>query len=204
MERSERAESDVQRQVGDRCALRAALVEHFGGEMQPGGRGGNRATIAREDRLVTGPVLRRVGPADVRRKRHMSDRLEGLVEVGCAGESHGPLAMGAALDYLRLQAFIEGEHLTDRYALAGPDERFPGQLVAGDRTEEEDFDERGARTPPGVEPRGDHPRVIENEAIRAAEGSAETRGSAGPPTRRMRDPKRASSRRSVRREAAAR
>ena len=60
------------------------------GEMQPGGRRGDRALLAREDGLIVAAVARVGGTArgDVRRQRHGAQRMDRLVERG-AGKIEG-------------------------------------------------------------------------------------------------------------------
>ena len=68
LQRPERVEPDVERH-----ALDVELREELRREVQPGGRRGGRAALARIDRLVALRVAERLG--DVRRQRHVTVRL---------------------------------------------------------------------------------------------------------------------------------
>ena len=82
--RLERPISDVQR---DLDALDTSIVElrqQLRSEVQPRGRRGDRSADAREDRLVTLAVGERIAALDVRRERHVAERLDHRVNVTTA------------------------------------------------------------------------------------------------------------------------
>ena len=68
--RLERAGADVQREVRERDAAPLQRVEQRRVEMQPGGRRGDRARLARIDRLVALRVALVRGARHVQRQRH--------------------------------------------------------------------------------------------------------------------------------------
>ncbi len=75
-DRFEGAVADVQRDVSALDAMRGQRVEQPGREMQSGGRRRNRSALARKDGLVALAVRRAVVAPDVRRQRHVPQRID--------------------------------------------------------------------------------------------------------------------------------
>ena len=62
--------------------------------MQPGGRGRDRAARASEDGLIAIAVVGAVVALDVRRQRHVADRIDGRVDAECRPRSRAARAAG--------------------------------------------------------------------------------------------------------------
>ena len=77
----ERAQPDMERQVGDEHASGADLLKNFRGEVQSGGGCGDRAALLRKDRLVTLTIKGLVLTANVWGQRDMPDKLQPGEEI---------------------------------------------------------------------------------------------------------------------------
>src|SRR5689334_21678253 len=103
----ESSEPDVQ---GDECdggAGRAALIQDFRGEVQPGRGRRYGAAGACKDGLVALAIRILVGTLDIRRQWHMADFFEGGVNIVVDMEPYGALAELAPRDDLGLVSAVE-------------------------------------------------------------------------------------------------
>ena len=96
LHRQERAGADMQRQAKNPSAGRFDARDQLRGEMQPGGRRGDRPLLVREHRLVVGAIGRRDPSArgDIGRQRRRADAVDRLVERRAVkGEGQSDLAV---------------------------------------------------------------------------------------------------------------
>src|SRR5207302_1798865 len=85
--------ADVMRNFSDGDAARTQFVEDARGEMQTGGRRGNRSTLPGVDRLILRLIepLRFIALAlDVRRQRRVADLINDLIEVPISLKTNSP------------------------------------------------------------------------------------------------------------------
>ena len=77
----ERAQPDMECQVGDEHTSGPDPLKNFSSEMQPGGGCGDRATLTRKDGLVTLAIQRLVLTANVGGQRDMPQKLQPGEEI---------------------------------------------------------------------------------------------------------------------------
>ena len=99
-------------------------LQQLRGEVEPGGRGGDRARLAGEDGLVALPVLGPVRALDVGRQRHVAEALE--VRLDRLGEAHEPPAVAErSATTSAPSAVLEAEPRSRRRLAPRASERLP-------------------------------------------------------------------------------
>ena len=192
-ERRECAQANVQGQARDLNTLGGDLVLEFGRKVQAGGGRGYGSAFARVNGLVALAIILLIAAVNVGRQRDVADAIEGSVEIVDRLEAEEAVAVLAAFEDFGLEfdgAGWRGEHenLADGDFASGTDERAPA-VIPG-RLGEHDFNTAGGRlaTPAtktcrwgprnlvfaaqrasGVEARGDHAAVVENQQISGME-----------------------------------
>ena len=165
LDRAKRARADVERELVDLDAATPERVQDAGSEMKPGGRRGDRPRRPRVDGLVALAVLRgrRREPSDVGRERWQAVCLHQLVERTVQPlDDARTVGVDADDAQSRRRRLTDHELHADAATAPRPHQRPPAAAV--DRLDEQQLD----RAPAGVprhDPRRDHARVVDDEAV---------------------------------------
>ena len=136
--------------------------------MQAGRRRRHRAALRRVHRLVALGVDGGVAAPDVRRQGNVPHAVDRLVDGGAVlgPQADGAAAVEPAGEHLPAQpapAALEDDARAGAKPLPGMHEGVPAPVAA--RGQEQALDRSPARHPPAQQPRGDHPRVVDDEQI---------------------------------------
>jgi hypothetical protein len=186
-ERSEGAETNVERDAGDFDAASSESFKRLRGEVQASSGSGNGTWFAGEDGLVAVAILLGVVASDVGREGHVTDAVEDGEEVGILviyrGELEQALTELAAFEDLGFEEDFAGERgkdqaLADGNFAAGTDEGAPEVVACW--LSEHDFDLAGwgltvvaEKDAAGVEAGWNYSAVVEDEKVAGLEERGE-------------------------------
>ncbi len=164
LDRQEGAGADVEGQEHAADAGVLQRPEQAFGEVEPGGRRGDRARPLGVDGLVVGAVgvLRALGPRDVGRQRHLAGLFQGVEQrrVG-QPEVEQHLALGPLLGHRRRQAVAEVDPVVRPQPLGRPGEGEPAPVAGPPVQGHLDL----GLAAPAAQPRRDHPCVVEHHQV---------------------------------------
>ena len=153
--------------------------------METGRRRRHRPGCRGVDRLIGLAILvgRSVRPVDIRRQGHLTDAIEPR-ELERRFEVHRPSPLIAPLDENDLAPVIEHQPLADPGPSAGPEQALPRASI--ELAQEQQFKTAAGRSV-GIEPRRNHPGVVEQQQITGLEKIGEIASPDGDrPPRRIR------------------
>ena len=161
LDRAERPEPDVQRDVGGVNALVRELAEHVLREVQTRRRSGCGAGLAAVYRVVAVLVLELLG--DVGRKRHLTYPVEDIEEIPLECESDKAVALVHDVEYLRGEPLREIHDSAWLQALSGVHQRFP--LGEAQPLQQQEFHVRPRAAFRAVDTRREYLAVVHHQQV---------------------------------------
>ena len=162
LDRTERAEADVQRHIADAHTLRLYFLQQFRRKVQPRRRRGRAALDLGIDRLIAlliGKLL-----LDVGRQRHLAEALERFKEDALVIEPYHAVSVRQHIHDLRRQLTAAKLHFRAlAQMLARTHDAFPGLLSAVD--EQQHLARAAARQTLAEKSRRQHAGVVQDQAI---------------------------------------
>ena len=179
-DRLERAVADVQRDLGDADAATRERRRERRAEVQARRRRGDRSARAREDRLIPLAVLAAIVALDVRRQRHVADRVDGFVErrAVVGPQADDAAAVKSPFEHLAVQrprrprtrpGRPDAASAPDASALPSVRPRTVPERPASQPGDEQALHRAAARHATAEQTRGKHARVVDDEQIALGE-----------------------------------
>ena len=164
-----RSKANVQSDTGELGSSGLTGLDHLRRKVETRRGGGDRASVLGENGLIPLPVLWSIQPVDVGREWHMADAEKFFVEITLPFQANPAFSPDASFKDLRTQARSDLHVHARMQMTSGAHKRAPITAFRIQRTRQENFDLAGISFLASKQSRGEHLRVVNDQAVARAE-----------------------------------